>query len=153
MSETSSVKQSVDRLRAKIGTRLRELGTAQVDPVSVRRYREALGLDADPSHGIPAMMVAHLLRPDSDVTTDTRPSESVDAVLTDPVNGGTEIHISRPLRMGETISGEVVLADAYLREGRSGPLAVVITESRYTDDLKMEVASLRLTMIYRGVRA
>jgi N-terminal half of MaoC dehydratase len=152
MSAVPPIQQSVDRLRARIGSRLRELGTATVDPVSVRRFREALGLNPDPALGAPVMMVAHVLRADADVSVDRRPSESIDAVLADPVNGGTEIRITRPLRVGETIRGEMVLADAYLREGRSGALAVVITESRYTDTNDLEVATLRATMVYRGVR-
>jgi hypothetical protein len=153
MSAAQSLQESVDRLRAKIGSRLRVLGTASVDQVSVRRFREALGLDPDPGLGVPPMMVAHLLRPDADLTVDRRPSESIDAVLTDPVNGGTEIRIHRQLSLGETIQGEMVLADAYLREGRSGPLAVVVTESRFTDADNREVATLSSTMVYRGVRS
>jgi len=152
MSAAQSIQESVDRLRARIGSRLRGLGAASVDPVSVRRFREALGLDPDPALGVPPMMVAHLLRADADVAVDRRPSESIDAVLTDPVNGGTEIRIHRPLRLGETIQGELVLADAYLREGRSGTLAVVVTESRYTDAENLEIATLSSTMVYRGVR-
>jgi len=153
MSADPHLQQAVDRLRTKIGSRLRDLGSAAVDPVSVRRYREALGLDPDPAQGAPAMMVAHLLRPDADVTVDRRPTESIDAVLVDPVNGGTEIRMTRPLRLGETIHGEVLLADTYLREGRSGAMAVVVTESRFTDAGQHEVATLRSTMIYRGTRA
>lgn len=153
MGPAQRLQESVERLRAKVGTRLRDLGSGTVDAVSVRRYREALGLDPDPALGVPAMMVAHLLRPDADVTQDRRPSESIDDVLADPVNGGTEAAFVRPLVLGESIRGEMLLADAYLREGRSGPLAVVVTAARYTDALESEVATLRSTMVYRGVRA
>jgi len=153
MDANQYLQQSIDRLRTTIGSRLKDLGSSTVDPASVRRYREALGLDPNPALGAPAMMVAHLLRPDADVTVDQRPSESIDAVLVDPVNGGTEIQITRPLLMGEAIRGEMLLADAYLREGRSGTLAVVITASRFTDAQEREVATLRSTMIYRGAKA
>lgn len=153
MSAVPQIQQSVERLRARIGSRLRDLGLTTVDPVSVRRFREALGLDPDPTLGVPPMLVAHVLRADADVSVDRRPSESIDAVLADPVNGGTEVRFERPLRLGETIRGETLLADAYLREGRSGALAVVVSETRYSDGDGRAVATLRATMVYRGVRA
>ena len=153
MSADKHLHESVDRLRTKIGSRLKDLGSGTVDPVSVRRYREALGLLPDPALGVPAMMVAHLLRADADVTRDQRPSESIDDALVDPVNGGTEVEFVRPLVLGESIHGEIFLADAYMREGKSGALAVVVTASRYTDAQRREVANVRSTMIYRGVKA
>ena len=153
MSTDKQLQESVARLRTKIGSRLKDLGSGTVDPVSVRRYREALGLVPDPALGVPAMMVAHLLRADADVTRDQRPSESIDDSLVDPVNGGTEVEFVRPLVLGESIHGEVFLADVYMREGKSGELAVVVTASSYTDAQQREVANLRSTMIYRGVKA
>jgi hypothetical protein len=153
MSVERQLQESVDRLRAKIGTRIKDLGSGSVDRVSVRRYREALGLVPDPDLGVPPMLVAHVLRPDADVTRDQRPSETIDDMLADPVNGGTEVEFARPLLLDEVIRGEVVLADAFLREGKAGAMAVVVTVSRYTDAQQREVANLRSTMIYRGVKA
>ncbi len=153
MSADRQLQESVDRLRAKIGTRIKDHGSGAVDRVSVRRFREALGLVPDPDLGVPVMMVAHLLRADADVTRDQRPSESVDDMLADPVNGGTEAEFARPLILDEVIRGEMFLADAFLREGKAGAMAVVVTVSRYTDSQQREVANLRSTMIYRGVKA
>lgn len=148
----SPLAQAVERLRLRKGHRLKDLGRAPVDRVSVRRFREALGLLPDPDLGVPPMLVHHLLRPDVDVSVDVRPHETIDSVLDNPVNGGTEITLDRLLRLDETISGELLLFDAYLRDGKSGPMAVVVTESRYSDAQGQRVASVRSTMIYRGVK-
>jgi hypothetical protein len=153
MTTEKLLSESVGRLRNRIGARLKDLGSSVVDPVSVRRYREAMGLESNPELGVPAMMVAHLLRADADVSKHQRPSESIDDVLGNPVNGGTEIHFKRPLQLGDVVSGELILVDASLKAGKSGPLAVVITEARYVDAQAREIAKARSTMIYRGVRA
>ena len=148
----SPLAQAVERLCLRKGSRLKDLGRAPVDRISVRRFREALGLPPDPTLGVPPMLVHHLLRPDVDVTVDVRPHETIDSVLDNPVNGGTEVSFNRALRLEETISGELVLADAYLREGKSGAMAVVVTESRYADSQGAPVACVRSTMIYRGAK-
>lgn len=153
MTDPTAIQQAVERLSARKGSRLRSLGEATVDPVSVRRFREALGLPPDPALGVPPMLVAHLLRRDADVSIDARPVETIDAVLNDPVNGGTEVTFARRLRLGDQVHGELVLADASLRQGKSGPMAVVVTEARVCDAQGELVASLRQTMIYRGAAA
>jgi hypothetical protein len=145
-----SLQQAVARLSALKGQRLKALGEAPVDVVSVRRYREALGLSPDPQLGVPPMMVAHLLRPDANVDVDVRPRETIDAVLVNPVNGGTEVTFTRALRLDEVVNGELLLADAYLREGKNGPLAIVITEAVYRDASGADLARVRSTMVYRG---
>ncbi len=148
--QNNPLRQAIERLASRKGSQLKALGQAPVDRVSVSRYREALGLVADPHLGIPPMLIAHLLRPHANVTVDVRPQETIDTVLNNPVNGGTEVAFLRPLRLDEIISGEVILADAYVRDGKNGPLAVVITEARYRDMQANDVARVRSTMIYRG---
>ncbi|GAA5231840.1 MaoC family dehydratase [Verticiella sediminum] len=150
LSPHSNLHDAVARLAGKKGVLLDALGSATADAVTVRRLREALGLPADPSLGVPMMAIAHLFRADADVGCDVRPHETIDASLRDPVNGGTEVKFSRPLRLGETISAERTLADAFVREGKSGPLAIIVTQTRYRDAQQEEVACVRSTMVYRG---
>ena len=148
-----AIRTSVERLVARKGRTLKTLGPATVDETTVRRFREALGWQPDPSLGVPPAILMQVFRADTDVRSDSRPRETIDSALTDPVNGGTELLFSRPLRLGEVLTGEVVLTDVALREGKSGPLALVVTETICRDQDGSEVGRTRVTMIYRGARA
>lgn len=45
------------------------------------------------------------------------------------VNAGNEVEFFRPVRLGDVISQKTRVVDIYEREGRSGPLAIVVYET------------------------
>ena len=139
------------RLGERVGESLRSAGPVEVDAVSVRRFREAIGLEPDPALGVPPAMLSHVFRPDVDISADVRPRETIDAQLINPVNGGTELWLNRRLQLGDRLRCDTRLYEVSVREGRSGPMVFVATESAYVDAAGLEVGRLRHTMIYRGV--
>lgn len=144
--------QAVDRLASRRGEVLRTWGPVNIDPIVVTRFREAIGWPgaADPAT-IPPTLLIHLPEDPIDVHRDIRPREVLDDKLINPVNGGTRYEWLRPLKMGEPVSGRVTLFEATLREGKSGPLAIVVTETLFLDAHDNIIARMEKTMVYRGV--
>ncbi len=140
-----------ERLAARVGESLRSAGPVEIDAVSVRRFREAIGLDPDPRLGVPPAMLAHIFRPDVDLSADVRPRETIDSQLINPVNGGTDLLLHRRLALGDRLRCETRLHEVSVREGRSGPLVFVTTESVYVDAASAELGRIRHAMIYRGM--
>lgn len=150
--ETAGIEAAVDRLKGRLGETLRSWGPERLEPVLVERFREAIGVPSGEEQPVPPTMLMHLGGGRVDVERDVRPREVIDDVLLNPVNGGTSYTWLRPLKAGDEISGTVLLKDAYLREGRSGPLAMVITQTRFSDGSGEDVAVAEKTMIYRGAK-
>jgi hypothetical protein len=149
---TVSLSQAIERLASRSGEVLREWGPVSVDPLAVRRFREAVGWPgASESTSIPPTILVHLQDDPVDVHHDVRPREVLDSVLTNPVNGGTRYQWMRPIKLGETIFGRMKMHSAFQREGKSGPLAFVVTETLFLDADENTIARMEKTMIYRGV--
>lgn len=149
---TTGLNQAVERLASRRGEILRTWGPVNIDPIIVSRFREAVGWPmAAGSTAIPPTILIHLPEDPIDVHRDVRPREVLDDKLVNPVNGGTHYEWLRPLQMGEAVSGQVKLFAATLREGKSGPLAVVVTETLFLDANETIIARMEKTMIYRGV--
>lgn len=139
------------RLSGRVGQLLSSTGPVEVDLLSVRRFREAIGLDPDPLLGVPPAMLPHIFRPDANLSADVRPRETIDEQLVNPVNGGTEMLLHRVLAIGDQLRCDTRLHEVTVREGRLDPLVFVSTESVYLDSDSAEVGRIRQTMIYRGV--
>ena len=145
---------AIARLAARVGETIASWGPVSCDAVTVARFLEAVGLPArnDADQYVPAIILAVIHRRPIDVHQDARPSEQVDKALGNPVNGGTRFEFLRPIRIGETVRGTVVLKEATLREGRSGPLAIVVKRTTYSNGAGEILGHQDHTMIYRKPR-
>ena len=63
--------------------------------------------------------------------------------------GGTEVEFFRHIRPGDILTFRSRLADVYEREGRSGRLAFVISETTYTNQRDEVVCVVKTTQIVR----
>ena len=139
---------SVERLAARRGEVMKTWGPVTMDAVSVARFEEALGW---PTYvALPPAILMQLGNETIDIHRDERPRETIDETLGNPVNGGATIRWLRSLCPGEAISGRVSLKDAYVRDGKSGPLAIVLIETTFLDTSDRPVAVSEKTTIYRG---
>lgn len=141
---------ALTRLAARKGEELRRWSEQPLDRSAVGRFREAVGWPDQHEESIPPTVVANLFRDGIDIHVDQRPRETIDDVLVNPVNGGTEFFLYRQPKIGEGITARSILFDAYGRQGKAGELGFVVTETTYSDSDQNPIASLRVTMIYRG---
>lgn len=65
------------------------------------------------------------------------------------VHGEDEYELHEPVIVGDEITVETGITDARLKQGRSGPLGVVVEERRFTNQLGQLCAALRTTLIRR----
>lgn len=142
-------KTAVERLHSRKAEVLARRGPVTLEQAHVDRFREAIGWTGTDA-SLPPTLVAHLFREDVDIHADKRPRESIDDAFVNPVNGGTRFELHRPPAIGSGIEAVTTLADVYLRQGKSGPLAFVVTETAYADETG-PLAAMRVTMIYRGL--
>ena len=63
--------------------------------------------------------------------------------------GGVEMEFFAEVRPGDVLTAQTRILDVYERQGRSGPLAFVVNETRYTDQSGKLVAVERNTVIAR----
>ena len=146
------LERAVERLQRKCGETSAEWGPLVVEASTVSRFREAVGLPtADALDVVPPTLLFNLSRTKVDVHRDARPQESLDEHLGNPVNGGSAYRWFRPVRVGETVSARVTLKSAELRAAKSGPLAIVVSETSVFDAARQCVAVLAQTIIYRGI--
>ncbi|MCC7425296.1 MAG: MaoC family dehydratase N-terminal domain-containing protein [Alphaproteobacteria bacterium] len=161
MSERSSDGQEAIRrqitagiaaLSARIGEEIASWGPVEIDRTTVSRYWEALGFPGRPRDCeiVPLTLLALLPRRPVDINRDVRPSEQVDNALGNPVNGGTTFTIKRALHIGERVRGRTALTEAFVREGRSGPLGIVVKQTSFWGDDGTEIGAVDRTTIYRG---
>jgi hypothetical protein len=141
----------IARLMARQGEILQAWGPVQLDSVTIAHFVEA--------EGWPTLAVADQMSPaillqlgngPVDVHADRRPHETLDVDLKNPVNGGTAVWWHRAVRAGDTVSGEVAIKAAYVRDGKAGPLGFVILETRFLDGTGALLARAEKTIIYRG---
>ena len=149
---SDELERAVERLQRKCGETSAEWGPLLVDASALSRFREAVGLPtADAFDVVPPTLLFHLSRTQVDVHRDARPQESLDEHLGNPVNGGSAYRWLRPVRVGESVSARVSLKSAELRAAKSGPLAIVVSETTVFDAAQQRVAVLAQTIIYRGI--
>jgi acyl dehydratase len=65
------------------------------------------------------------------------------------VHGEDEYEFHEPMIVGDEITLETAITDARLKQGRSGPLGVVVEERRFTNQRGQLCAVLRTTLIRR----
>jgi len=143
--------RAIERLIARKSEELWARSAVTVERSVVDRFCEAIGWRGRDADDIPVAVIAHLFRDSADVHRDERPRETIDDALVNPMNGGTEFEFHRRPRIGEMISAQSILKDVYSRQGKSGPLGFVVTETNFFDAAGSPIAAQRVTMIYRGV--
>ena len=84
----------------------------------------------------------------------TKLNDEVSAVLTQVgysrvVDGGIEYELFCPVRAGDTLTALPRIIDISEREGKTGKMAFVISETTYTNQRGDLIAKARQTMIYR----
>ena len=65
------------------------------------------------------------------------------------VHGEDEYEFHEPGIVGDEIAMQMTITDARLKQGRSGPLGIVVEERRFTNQLGTLCAVLRTTLIRR----
>ena len=65
------------------------------------------------------------------------------------VHGEDEYEFHEPVIVGDEIAMQTTITDARLKQGRSGPLGLVVEERRFTNQLGKLCAVLRTTLIRR----
>jgi hydroxyacyl-ACP dehydratase HTD2-like protein with hotdog domain len=75
--------------------------------------------------------------------------EMPDIPLKRVLNGGTEAEFFQMASVGDVISAQTRYADIAEREGRSGPMVLVIFETTYTNQDDIMLARVRTTSIMR----
>lgn len=154
MSSASSAAAAtpVERLQVRHGEVLRRWGPLLLDPVTIARFEEAEGWPVQPlpTGTVPPALLLHLGNETVDVHHDRRPHETLDEGLKNPVNGGSAVWWLRPVGLGEAVSGEVSIGAVSTRQGKSGPLALVVLDTRIIDATGALVARIEKTMIFRG---
>ena len=65
------------------------------------------------------------------------------------IDAGTEYEFFCPVRAGDALAALSKIVDIYEREGKTGKMAFVITETTYTNQRGDLVAKARGTLIYR----
>jgi len=65
------------------------------------------------------------------------------------VHGEDEYEFHEPVIVGDEIAMQMAITDARLKQGRSGPLGIVVEERRFTNQLGKLCAVLRTTLIRR----
>lgn len=66
------------------------------------------------------------------------------------LHGEMEFEYFRPLRAGETLSCSAEIVDFYIKEGKSGPMSFLITETRGVDEKGELVYKSRSTTVIRS---
>jgi acyl dehydratase len=65
------------------------------------------------------------------------------------LDGGMEYEFFKPVKAGDTIKSVSVVKDIVEREGRTGKMVLMITETTYTNQKGEVVAKARGTSIHR----
>jgi hydroxyacyl-ACP dehydratase HTD2-like protein with hotdog domain len=149
-----------DAARAKVG---KVLERATGDPVSLRHLREYLigtddrelfyGLSTTGPIMTPPLFFFAAMREvvyESDLHEDGQhKTTGVEGITGRTLEGGTAYKLHHPLFVGDVLTMEKTLSSIEEKHGRSGPMAVVITDSTYTNQRGELVAELSHTIIFR----
>lgn len=149
-----------DEARARVGTVI-ERSTG--DPVSLRHLREYLigtddhesfyDLASDGPVITPPLFFFAAMREvvyESELYEDGQHKTTGVAGITGrTLEGGTAYKLHHPLYVGDVLTMEKKLASIEEKNGRSGPMAVVVTDSTFTNQHGDLVAELSHTIIFR----
>ena len=132
----------VDRLKSKVGWQGGERVT-QIEAGHVRRFCEAIG-DDNPrwrEEAPPTFVVA----------LGSETPDLADALEYGKgwLNGGDRFEYLEPIRVGDTITSRTSLVDVYEKQGGSGGLLFLITETEYTNQHGRVAVRVRGTRIRR----
>jgi acyl dehydratase len=147
-------------VRTKVGT---VIDRATGDPVSLRHLREYLiGTDdRDPNYDLshpgpiitPPLYFFAAMREvvyESELHEDGQHrTVGVAGITGRTLEGGTDYRLHTPVYVGDVITAERTLASIEEKSGRSGPMALVVTDTRYTNQRDELVAELTHTLIFR----
>ena len=132
----------VDRLKVKVGWTGGER-VATVEAGHVRRFCEAIG-DDDPrwhEEAPPTFVVA--------LSSETPPLAEALEYGRGWLNGGDAFEYLEPVRIGDTITSRTSLVDVYEKQGGSGGLLFLITETEYVNQHGRVAVRVRGTRIRR----
>lgn len=132
----------VDRLKAKVGWTGGERVTT-VEAGHVRRFCDAIG-DDDPrwhEEAPPTFVVA--------LGSETPPLAEALEYGRGWLNGGDAFEYLEPVRIGDTITSRTSLVDVYEKQGGSGGLLFLITETEYVNQRGRVAVRIRGTRIRR----
>ena len=132
----------VDRLKAKVGWTGGER-VATVEAGHVHRFCEAIG-DDDPrwhEEAPPTFVVA--------LGSETPPLAEALKYGRGWLNGGDAFEYLEPVRIGDTITSHTSLVDVYEKQGGSGGLLFLITETEYVNQHGRVAVRVRGTRIRR----
>jgi acyl dehydratase len=158
--------QVSDAARARIG---QETLRKTFEPVSLRHIKEYMAgtgewnelhwndaAAAASRHGTivaPALMFQAVCRevvPESTLFADGQhPNLGVEGVTGRTVLAGQEIELGEPVRVGDVITLRERLLAIEEKQGRSGPLVIVMTEETYTNQRQALIARTATTRIFR----
>ena len=65
------------------------------------------------------------------------------------LHGEEEFIFHRQIRAGERLYCQAKVIDVYEREGRSGPMKFIVTDTEAHDETGASVVTCRMTMVYR----
>ena len=156
-------------IKANIGSTTRtELG--EVTALHIRRYALAIGdpnplyHDAEyarsrghadivaPPNMLPSIIEWGVGHPEAELNVDGTTGEHLDGMDTTGVRtmgGGEAMTFHHPVVAGSRVTQTTTLADATMREGRSGPMIVVRYRNRYHDEHGTELMTCDRTMLLR----
>jgi acyl dehydratase len=140
--------KSMDELESLVGTSVVTVEEFEVEAGKVEEFARALK-DDNPAHrdaeaaadqgfeSIPAPLTftrtAYFPRYRPEGVDDTRPFD-LGMRPEYRVHGEQEYEFERPVRVGDTLTGEVTLVDVYQREGsRGGTMTFAVFETEYRD--------------------
>ena len=132
----------VEKLRSRIGWEGEEKVNA-IEAGHVRRFCEAIG-DDDPrwrEEAPPTFVVA--------LGSEIPPMPEALEYGKGWLNGGDRFEYLEPIRIGDTIRTRTRLADVYEKQGSSGGLLFLITETEYVNQHGRTAVRVRGTRIRR----
>lgn len=132
----------VERARARIG-HTRSSGPQRVEAGHVRRWCEAIG-DHNPRwerEAPPTFLAA--------MGAETLELPEALAYGRGWLNGGDRFEHREPVLIGDLLSSEMKLVDVYEKQGASGSLLFIVTETTFLNQHGRVVATVRGTRIRR----
>ena len=139
---SATIVDVIDRLKTRIGVEGPAV-TATVEAGHVKRFVEAIG-DPNPrwSKQVPPTFLVALAPPSTHMGDAEEWGKGW-------LNGGNRFEYFAPVMIGDQITTRSHLADVYDKEGSSGDLLFIVSETDYTNQRGELVARLQGTLIRR----
>ena len=146
------------QMREWIGQEAWPAQTVVVHEADILRYQEAVGDDIVRRDVRGRLLAPPMYLPPFAVGGDigedgrrARPGERVVAPdgLHRRLMGGCDIHFTEAIAAGETITATTIFADIFAKQGRNGPMIMVLTDTTYTDEHGNHKRTERWTIIHR----